>query len=184
MHTSRWVLHFVAAAIAAATVLYAQQGRGTIFGTVLDPTGAAVAGAKLKIRRVETNTTFSTATTSAGLYSAPDLAVGGYEVSVEMSGFKKIIRSGISLRVDDRVQVDFTLELGAVAESIVVQGEATLVDAGSATVGKVIDNIRMVSLPMNGRTPLLWPYSCRASAPMLSLRRALPTAVSPSPPSA
>jgi len=154
MQTSRRVLYVAAGLIAAGAALHAQQGRGTIFGTVLDPTGAAVAGARIEIRHLETNTLVSTTTTTAGLYAAPRLAVGGYTVSVEMSGFKKITRSGISLRVDDRAQVDFRLELGAVAESLVVQGEATLVDTGSATVGKVIDNTRMVSLPMNGRNAL------------------------------
>jgi hypothetical protein len=137
-----------------AASLAAQQGRGSIQGTVTDSSGAVIAGANIAIVNVETNTTFTTQSSSEGYYSAPTLAVGNYNVTVEKQGFKRAVRTGVNLQVDQRAQVDVTLDVGAVAESVEVQAQAPLVDSSSASIGKVVENRRVVELPLNGRNAL------------------------------
>ena len=139
---------------AAAAAALAQQGTGTISGTVTDPAGALVAGAAIEIRNTGTNAVFRTSTNMQGFYTAPGLAVGGYSVTASMQGFKRVVRSGITLQVDQKAVVDFHLELGAVTESVEVVGQAALVDTSSATVGKVVENRRVQELPLNGRNAL------------------------------
>lgn len=141
----------VAFLFAGATVSVAQIGRGTILGSVRDSANAVIPGAEIRAVQQETNLQFRTRTTDAGLYVLPGLPVGRYEISVAVAGFKRAVRGGIVLYVDDRLQVDFGLELGDLAESIRVTAEPPLVDLAGATVGKVIDNARMTSLPLNGR---------------------------------
>jgi hypothetical protein len=129
----------------------AQQGRGAILGSVTDASGAAVVGAPVRIQNAETGAAFDTRTLENGFFTAPSLAVGSYSVTVEQPGFKKSVRTGIVIEVDRRARVDFRLEIGAVTESLEVVGQAPLVDASSATVGKVVENRRLSDLPINGR---------------------------------
>jgi outer membrane receptor protein involved in Fe transport len=132
----------------------AQVGRATILGSVIDSSGAPVQGVEIKITQIETNTVFTVATNEFGLYTMPGLRVGHYEVTATASGFKRAVRSGIVLEVDDNAEINFHLEIGALTESVEVAGEAPLIDTAGATVGKVIENARMTSLPVNGRTVL------------------------------
>ncbi len=147
-------LMFVLLAQCLAASAWAQQSRGNFFGSVTDSSGAAIAGAKVTITAVATNTVTTYETNAEGNYSAPLLVVGAYSISVERQGFKRAVRSGLNLAVDQRSQVDFTLDVGGVTETIEVRGEAALVDTGSATVGKVVENRRVVELPLNGRNAL------------------------------
>ncbi|MBI2685512.1 MAG: TonB-dependent receptor [Acidobacteria bacterium] len=147
-------LVFAAIVLAASVSAIAQQGRGSYFGTVTDTSGAAVPAAKVTLTNVATNTAVTTETNNDGLYTATALQIGEYSIQVEKSGFKRSVRTGLTLQVDQRAQVDFRLDIGAVAETIEVKGEAALVDTGSATVGKVVENRRVVELPLNGRNAL------------------------------
>ena len=133
---------------------HAQIGRATILGSVVDSSGAAVAGVEIRITQTETNSVFNTVTNEAGLYNMPGIPVGRYEVAATANGFKRAVRSGIVLEVDDKPEINFKLEIGAVTESVEVVGGAPLVDVSSSTVGKVIESARMTSLPVNGRTVL------------------------------
>src|SRR5207244_1928306 len=137
-----------------ALCAHAQQNRGTIFGTVTDTSGATMPGTRITVTDITTNAVFTTESNQAGFYSAPGLAVGEYQVAGERPGFKKAVRSGITLQVDQRAEVNLTMDLGAVAESVEVVGQAPLVDTGGATVGEVIDNRRVLELPVNGRNAL------------------------------
>lgn len=140
--------------VAAALPLAAQQGRGTILGTVTDASGAPVAGAQVKVTNIATNQVFVAETTGEGLYQAPNLAVGEYTVSVEKQGFRRVNRTGLQLQVDQRAQVDIRLEVGQVTESIEVTSEAVLVDTSNTSIGKVVDQKRVAELPLNGRNAL------------------------------
>ena len=140
--------------VAISVVARAQIGRATILGSIVDSSEAPVAGAAIRLTRLETNGIFTTVSNELGLYTMPGLPVGSYEVAAVASGFKRAVRRGIVLEVDDKTEIDFHLEIGAVTESVEVSGRAPLVDTDSATVGKVIDNTRMTSLPVNGRTAL------------------------------
>lgn len=135
-----------------APLSWAQQGRGTILGTVTDATGAAVAGARVSITNTDTNVTVFAQTNAAGSYTSPPLVVGNYQVSVEHPGFKKAVRSGIGLQVDQHAAVNLQLELGTVGESVEVTAAVLLVNTEDATVGQVIENKRVEELPINGRS--------------------------------
>ncbi len=137
-----------------AACAFSQVGRASLFGTVTDSTGAAVSNAKVQIINTGTNVATTAVTNEAGYYTAPSLPVGSYQLVVEQTGFKKAVRDGITLQVDQRGQVDIALEVGNLSESITVSGEAPLVDTGSSTVGKVIENKRIQELPINGRNAL------------------------------
>lgn len=140
--------------VSPAPAAWAQQGRGSLTGTVTDSTGAAVPEAAVSIVNVGTQATFTTTTTDTGVYSAPSLAVGIYVITAEKSGFKTAVATDITLQVDQNARVDLTLELGEVTERVEVQASTPVVDTGSATVGKVIENRRISELPLNGRNAL------------------------------
>jgi hypothetical protein len=145
---------FALLVFASAATTYAQIGTATISGTVTDPSKSLVAGVSVVATHVATGTTYSTMTNASGFYLIPSLAVGQYQVTAETAGFKKSVRTGITLEVDDKPTIDFTLEVGTLAESVEVKAEAPLVDSSSATLGKVVDNTRVAELPLNGRSGL------------------------------
>lgn len=137
-----------------ASVLLGQQETGGILGTVADPQGAVVGGARLEIRNVNTGAVFRTETNATGYYSVPALPVGEYDISVEAEGFRKVVRRGLVLRVNQVAEVNFVLELGPLVETVEVVGDTPLVDTASPTLGQVIENRRIQELPLNGRQAL------------------------------
>ena len=96
------------------------QNTATITGTVTDPTGAVVPGAQVTIVAVETNSSRTFVTDSAGRYSSGPLSVGGYRVEVQATGFKHLVREGISLQVQQAAVVNLQLELGQATEEMTV----------------------------------------------------------------
>ena len=144
----------VVSALLASFLLLAQQGGGTISGVVTDAQNSSIPAAEVRIRNTGTNATFRTKANEQGFFTAPSLAVGDYEVTTERAGFKRSVRTGITLQVNQTAQVDVRLELGQLADSIVVSGEAPVVNTSNATVGEVIENRRVRDLPLNGRNAL------------------------------
>ncbi|MDP2997871.1 MAG: carboxypeptidase regulatory-like domain-containing protein [Bryobacterales bacterium] len=153
MFNSRQLVTMISVVFLCAAC-FGQQGGGTISGTATDPAGALVAGAEIEVRNVATNSVFRTTTNNTGFYTVPGISVGEYAVTAVVQGFKRSVRSGIRLQVDQKAVVDFRLELGAVAESVEVVGQAALVDTSSSTLGKVVENRRVQELPLNGRNTL------------------------------
>lgn len=141
---------FAACCLVAAS-LYAQLDRGSIDGTVTDATGAVVVGAKVQIKNPDTDFTRDLITNAEGIYSAPILRPGTYQIAVEAPGFRRTLRSGIILQVQDRLKIDFQLQVGAANESVEVTAEAPLLQSESATTGQVIDAQKIGELPLNGR---------------------------------
>jgi hypothetical protein len=139
---------------AACPFARAQIGRALILGRVTDSSGSSVGSAHVQITHVETGTVYNTSTNTDGLYRMPDLRVGTYTVAVEAAGFKRATRTNLVLEVDDKPEIDFQLEVGALTETIAVNASAPLVDTDSATVGKVIESQRMNDLPVSGRSAL------------------------------
>ncbi|MDX1982356.1 MAG: TonB-dependent receptor [Bryobacteraceae bacterium] len=129
----------------------AQSLFGTILGTVTDTSQAVIPGAQVRIRNTATNALRIVATDAAGDFQAPTLPVGVYEVSVEARGFKRAVISALSLAVDQRARVDMQLEVGAVEQVVEVASAAPLIETDSASQGTVVDNRRIVQLPLNGR---------------------------------
>ena len=148
------MLRYLALFALAAISLFGQQGRGSISGIVTDSQGAVIQGAKVVVRNTGTNALFTATSNDRGFYSAPSLPIGEYELGVELPGFKKAVRKGVILDVGQKADVDFTLEVGAIAETVEVMAQAQLVDTNSPTVGKVVESRRISELPLNGRNAL------------------------------
>ena len=139
----------VAALVSLAT---AQETRSTILGYVRDPQGAVIPNASVVITNVSTNVSVNLRTNEVGYYEAPLLLPGSYTVTFEAPGFKRLVRSGITLQVTDRREVSPTLEVGGIAESVTVTGEPLLVDSSRADSGRVLDDRSVRDLPANANT--------------------------------
>jgi len=120
-------------------------------GTVTDPSGAAVPAARVTIVAVETNTKRTVVTDSVGRYSSGPLHVGGYRLEVQAQGFETLVRTGLSLQVQQTAVVDLQLQLGAATQEVTVTGAADLINTTEASQGQVIDERRVEALPLNGR---------------------------------
>src|SRR5580704_14367538 len=131
--------------------LLAQEPGASLTGEVRDPTGAMVVTAKVTARNTGTNLSHSTVTDSAGIFMIPALQPGSYDISVESPGFNKDLRSGILLQVAQTARVDFALKLGSAAETVNVVESAPVTETETASTGQVIENKKVVELPLNGR---------------------------------
>jgi hypothetical protein len=133
----------------------AQETRSTIFGRVLDPQSAVVAGARIVVTNVDTNSATRLTTNDTGYYEASLLLPGNYQVSAEMEGFKKTLRSGIALSIGSRVEIDLLLAVGETAETISVTGEAPLLEVSSVSAGRAMENRSVTDLPTFNNSPLM-----------------------------
>jgi hypothetical protein len=129
------------------------QTLGTITGEVKDGSGAVVPGATVTVVNRATNATRTTSSNTVGLFDFPALPPGTYTVKTELEGFRTASRD-VELQVQQTARIDFTLELGAISEMATVTGVSPLVETSNATIGTVIDNKRIVELPLNGRNYL------------------------------
>lgn len=139
----------------------AQDSRGTIAGRVTDPQATAIAGVRVILRNVDTGVDVSLTSNDRGAYAAPLLLPGNYQILAEHTGFKKFTRRGITLSVNDNLQVDVTLELGNVAQTIDVTDSAPLIESANASLGVVIGTRELTELPIAHGNP----YALIALAP-------------------
>lgn len=131
------------------------QGSSTAFsGSVYDSSGAVVVGANVTALNDATGVPLKQVTNSAGLYSFPSVGVGTYTLTIEMSGFKTVRRTGITLVVGTPAVENITLELGDTREVVKVEASAAPVNTATATLGNVVEHQAVASLPLNGRNPL------------------------------
>ena len=138
--------------VLAATSLMAQTFRGTILGTVTDPSGAVVPGAKVVVRNVATGLERTTQTSADGSYSVPELPIGTYTVTVTQSGFQTSVTSGVVVDVASERRVDAELKTGQVSQTVEVSGEALpQVETTSAELGGTLTADTIANLPVNGR---------------------------------
>ena len=130
------------------------QGGGTVRGIVTDPSSAAVPGTQVTIKNEATNVAQKTVTNGEGVYVVPFLAPGRYTVTGEKSGMQMVRQTGVLLRVGDDISIPLTLQLGSTSTAINVQATTPLVSANNASLGQVIENRRIVELPLDGRDPI------------------------------
>ncbi|MEX2260509.1 MAG: carboxypeptidase regulatory-like domain-containing protein [Bryobacteraceae bacterium] len=146
----RGSLAFVVLFLAAAD-LRAQTAGARIRGTVTDTSGARVASASVALVQVDTAVARRTVADDEGNYTFVSLPVGHYRITAEAAGFKRYEQTGILLAVDQRADLDITLEVGQVTEVVNVAAQVAPVDTQTGTLKQVIDSRRMVDLPLNGR---------------------------------
>ena len=127
------------------------QNYGEINGSVTDPTGAVITGATVTVTNTATNIARTVQTNSSGNYTVPFLAPGLYDVQAEQTGFKAVRHAGVQLQVGASARIDIAMEVGQVTEVIAVTGAAALLTTQGTAVGTVIENKRIVDLPLNGR---------------------------------
>ncbi|MGH9848692.1 MAG: carboxypeptidase regulatory-like domain-containing protein [Blastocatellia bacterium] len=130
----------------------AQTYTATVTGTVSDPQGAAVPNVKVVATNQGTKLEYTAQTSDAGVYTIPFLPVGGYVITVEASGFKKLVSNEIKLEVNQTARVDLQLQVGGVNEIVNIQDVAPVLQTENVTVGNVISGNTTVSLPLNGRS--------------------------------
>lgn len=130
----------------------AQERTASVTGVVRDPSGAAVPDAKITVRNTQTGIKRVVKTSGDGNYTVTLLDPGTYDTLVEHAGFASIQRSGIVLHVNDDVRIDYSLKLGQVSEVVDVHEEAPLLRTTDASLGQVVDNQKVTSLPLNGRS--------------------------------
>ena len=129
----------------------AQQETATVTGVVRDSGGAVLAEAAVVVTNVATGISVTTRTNADGIYTVPSLRPGEYSLAVEQAGFTRTIRSGVTLQVAQVVRLDVTLQPGQVTESVEVVGAASLLENQTSSRGAVIDQRKIVDLPLNGR---------------------------------
>src|SRR5436309_2686358 len=129
-------------------IVFGQDTRGSILGRVTDATGSNVAGAEVHVSNVATGVAVTAKTNDSGNYNVPYLVPGIYTVTAELSGFKKFVRENVQVRVNDSVEVNLSLTVGDVAESISVNAETPLLSTAEASLGQVIDTRRVLELPI------------------------------------
>ncbi|HEV2379449.1 MAG TPA: carboxypeptidase regulatory-like domain-containing protein [Terriglobia bacterium] len=141
---------FTFAYLPLATVAWGQVS-GTMSGYVTDNTGASVPDAKLTATIEGRGTTFFATTNTEGFYFFTVLEPGTYSLSVEKEGFKRHLQNDLTVTVRQNLRVDVSLQLGSTNQSVTVVGGAPLVDTTSATVSGLVNDERIVDLPLNGR---------------------------------
>jgi Carboxypeptidase regulatory-like domain/TonB dependent receptor len=144
-----------------AGLAFAQQDRGTITGSVTDPSGAVVANVKITITSAGTQATYHAQTNEHGQYTVPNLPTGLYLVSFEADGFKKHVREKLTLGVAQTLRVDAQLEVGATSDTVNITGEASLLQTETPDVGTSITKQQLNQLPLSfggGRSPENFAY--------------------------
>jgi hypothetical protein len=145
----------IAALFTFSLCALAQETRSMLFGRVLDPQGAAIVGVRVAVRNTDTGASQSLTTNGEGYYEANLLMPGGYELSAEISGFKRTVRKGIVLPVSSRLEVDLRMEMGGVTETVSVTADAPLLETNAVSSGRVLDNKTVMELPVMGNSAML-----------------------------
>jgi hypothetical protein len=131
----------------------AQNAAAQITGRITDASGAVIPGAAVGVRNTETGVSHETKSNESGYYAVPSLDPGTYDVLVQHQGFKPVRRSGIRLHVNQASEMDFALEVGDVRDAITVHSDAPLLETTEGALGAVVENSKLINLPLNGRNP-------------------------------
>src|SRR6266849_6293647 len=144
------VLVILAITIFSAGNAYAQVSGATLSGTITDPSGAAIAGAKISIANKATGVNRDVTTDAAGFYSAPNLQPGLYDVTASASGFSTAKQSDVTLTVGSQQTLNLPLKIGEASQTVEVTGAASLVQLGTSTISSEVDPKQILEIPLNG----------------------------------
>jgi hypothetical protein len=137
--------------VLSARVVCAQVAGGTILGTVTDSAGANIPNAAISIKSPTTDFVRNVVTNADGLYRAPSLPPGTYQISASAAGFATVVRSNITLDVGSELVVDIQLHVGAVSETVEIKEEAPSIETSTSTISAVVDATTVRELPLNAR---------------------------------
>lgn len=146
----RLLLAFMSLAVLPALAA-AQATGGSIRGTITDSSGAVVADAAVTAVNDATGVKLGTVSNAEGIYAFPVLAPGSYTLTAEHPGFKKAVRKGVEIQLNQVARIDLSLEVGAVVEQVAVEEKAPLVDRETASLGRVVASRDVAELPLNKR---------------------------------
>ena len=136
---------------ATATSLFGQAFTGSISGLVTDASSAVVAGAAITVTDIDKNSNYRTTSNATGFYAVSQLPPGNYRVTAELQGFRRFVADHLPLTTQQRVTLDISMEVGSVTEQVQVTAEAQLLESASATLSGLVENKRILDLPLNGR---------------------------------
>ena len=140
-----------AALFFTSALVYGQVSTGTITGSVTDPSGAPVPNVQVSVVQTDTNIESRGVTNTEGLYRVQSLQPGAYRITFEGQGFKRIVQTGVSLRVGDVLPVNATLQIGQVSESVQVTGVTTLLETETSSNGTVTEGDTLYKMPLYQR---------------------------------
>lgn len=144
--------YLLAILLVCSLPLFCQTETATISGTITDPTGAVINKADVKLTNVETGITVTTTSNDSGLYVFSTVRPGHYRIEVRKQGFKNIALTDLTVNVQDVLSRNFMMQLGAVDETVTVNGSAATINTASAAVSTVVDNQFVENMPLNGRS--------------------------------
>src|SRR5258708_24832873 len=127
------------------------QTQSHLDGLVTDPTGAAVAGATVVARNAATGVTYTTKSNESGIYTLPFLPPGEYQLTGEMSGFKRVVRGGVVLETGSSLNINLRMEVGDVTETVAVTAASPLLETETSSVGQFIERATVAGLPAQSR---------------------------------
>ena len=149
--TLKAVLAMLVTAVLLATVAQAQVDTGSITGTITDPSGAVVNGAKVTLTNVGTGIALSTTTGGDGVFKFSPVRIGTYKIDASFQGFKTVTQNDVKVDVGANVLLNFTMTAGSTSETVEVTAAAPVLQTQDASVGQVIDQRSVNDLPLNGR---------------------------------
>ena len=152
----------------------AQVSTGTIVGVVQDSTGGVLSGATVTVTHLATGQIRTTHTNDQGEFNAQFMPLGTYSVAVTAPGYQTKVLSGITLQVDQTANLTIKLEIGSVSQTVEVTSAAPLVDTTTSSLGQVIDNAEVLSMPLNGRNPFQLGLLVGNTAPVTGVTTNLP----------
>ncbi|MCX6628225.1 MAG: carboxypeptidase-like regulatory domain-containing protein, partial [Candidatus Solibacter sp.] len=143
------VAGLVSAILFAIQPGWSQESRATVVGRVTDSTGSVIPGASVEFTNLATAVTAKTETNGEGNYFSSFLNPGSYRITAGKEGFKRTVRDAVTLSVGGRVELNLSLEIGALAESVTVSADVSLLETANATLGRVVGTEEVRSLPIN-----------------------------------
>ena len=144
------VLLTIAFVALTGTIVWGQS-TAQISGTARDQSGAVLPGVEITLAQTNTGLVRMVVTNETGSYVLPNLPIGPYKLEAALAGFRTFVQTGILLQVGSSPVINVALEVGQVSENVEVQADAALVETRNTGVGQVIDNVRVLELPLNGR---------------------------------
>src|SRR5712691_3092025 len=148
----KWVAGLLGLIALGSGLVFAQGFTGTITGTAKDVSGAALVGAAVTVKHLDTGLTRAVKADASGKYSVSSLPIGEYELTAELMGFKGEVRRGIKLVVAQEAVVDFTLQVGSMVQQVTVTEDAPLVNTTMTQLSGLISEEQIKELPLNGRS--------------------------------